>query len=569
MLKKFRKTKIKESAAPLPAVEEGERIPAPPLPDDLAKVIKKGKYIIWIGAGVSRSVRSPNVTLPNYRQLIERLAENLPSKKKKAITALLEKPESTAIEEAAEAVMGALGDTKFFFLMSQILDPLDANLEVSLPYKLLRSLQPKALVTTNYDRFLENFASNGEEHTLTAPDMEALGVTVKSIEERPMILKIHGDIARPVTIPFGVTQLYGQYGYTPEGESIPEEKQSSLAKYYRAFMKDLFSTYSVIFLGSSIGANEAYVSLLKEMKAAKTKMPTHYALVMRSQSYAPRLDGDEIGIKYILYDPDSKHSQLWEFMAYLNAAKVDRPIVGGRAWEKSFLKQQRNQYLKAQLDMEKRASAVYFFTPSLTNSITTDAHLENFSKPGLLKAYSKETTEKVMKLMFGRKNNLESRLLARGDDFIVRAMFLENNLTKDFSTEQSREKQEYNVKRYEHLMMLLEGSAGKLQVRMVPHLTNEQLRGDYEASYALIHAPGVLDKNDASQKFVRSDVGMAFASQATVNFFQILLFHINTPEVEVRVGQFERCWSAARSSQESMELIRNKLTEAKAALETN
>ena len=246
-------------------------------------------------------------------------------------------------------------------------------------------------------------------------------------------------------------------------------------------------------------------------------------------------------------------------------AQVKKARTEGRTWEKTYSKEEREEYLKTQLDMEEKGTAVYFFTPSLTNSITTDAHLENFSKPSLLKSYSAEITEKVMKLMYARKNNLESRVLAKGDPFVVRALFLESSLDDDFSTSKGKEEQDFNVKRYEHLLKMWEGSGYKLDVRMLPHLKSEELKAEFDASYALIHVPGEGTGKDPSKEFIKSDVGMAFASQATTTASQTLRLHINTPEVETRVVQFERCWSAARPSQECMEIIRNKLTEAKAA----
>ncbi|MDZ4752740.1 MAG: SIR2 family protein [Flavobacteriales bacterium] len=535
------------------------RISAPPPPKDLIEQMKAQKVVPIIGAGLSKSAQimgSYVSALPTYYQLLESLLErsNLEPNVENVIRVLLDAGEKNprALEKAARELREEMGDYPFYKGIRAVLEPIDAHIQESMGHKLLRMLNFRRILTTNYDRFIERFVAPDFE-VFTARDIETFRMFLAE-PERGFILKLHGDITRPETIPFGLSDLYRHYGYESDGTKLVADP-SVATKLLREFLESTFRTNTVLFLGSSLSEAEGYARLLTNLvREWGGSLPnTHYALVPKNVE-ASALRGNlarEMNIKYIEYEPDQAHSQVWEFISYLNAGVYDDKPQPNRKWGQSYLPSRRVEYLERQLEREQTAHCVYFLTPSLTNAITIEEELIATSKQKLEERFSDiEYIEAIIQSMTQRQQNLEARLVS--GDLEVHVLFLETELSKAFDA--SGEQLRKTIERYTYLLKLI--AYPNLEVRLIPRLTAQELRDNYSASFAIIF-------NDTnSNEYPESDVTIAYASQATVNYFEIHIIQINTTEVRDRVYQFERFWNSAIAEKKTIQIIADLIQDA-------
>jgi len=529
------------------AIKTPKRYPAPMPPPDLIEEIKTQNVVPFIGAGLSIAARMKDKetpAMPSYRELLEKLLE-ISSVNPSTYNIIRDWLDCGEDDKAASTLREAIRDFDFYRGVRNILQPIDTTVEPSPAHKFLRILDFRRIITTNYDRLLEKFV--GPEHeVITTSDLKAF-ILFSTDYRRKFILKLHGDISRPETIYFGYDNLKKLY----------RNDDSASTKQLRRFLEDVFSKNTVLFLGSSLGESEGFVRLLEELVEESHAGPirTHYALVPFDERYEELHKSltRRIGVEFLVYYPDEAHSQVWEFIASLNTGQKTAPIVGNE-WEQCYLASQRADYLERQLAIEKTASAIYYLTPTLTNAIATDVHIREVCCSELRSKLTEPNQEmeqyiddKVIPAMFARRDNLLERL--RGKGIEVRVLFLKDELDKSFTNPSKN-----TVERYKLLLGLIQ--SGKLRVRLIPNLTTRQLR-EYEATYALIFS------NEPKPEV---DIAVAYASQATVNYFEIHMIQINTREVSEKVTKFERFWNSAWDEENSERYILDLIKDKRASI---
>lgn len=524
--------------------------------------MKLGKVIPIIGAGLSKSAQSSTgISFPDYKQLLEMLLDrsDLDRVDKEVVKLLLNGAEESPlkIEKAARMLREEMKDYPFYREIRSILEPIDVNINESMAHKLLRMLNFKKILTTNYDRLLERFVAPDYE-VFTSSDLDTFRLFLNE-KERNFILKLHGDITRPNTIPFGLSDLYRHYGYDVHGNDLKDI--SDVTQTLRDFLKTTFTDNTVLFLGSSLTESEGYAQLLTNLvKSYGGSLPyKHFALVPFNKS-AESLRKDlsnRMNVEYITYHPDDVHSQVWEFISFLNEGVFNDQPKMGRKWGQSYLPSRRVEYLERQLEREISAKEICFLTPSMTNAISTRQELIDSSKEKLKERFKDEDfIENIINVMDRRRANLENRLL--NGELQVRVLFLESELKKAFEHKTGDELRKI-ILRYEYLIELIK--LPNLQVRLITNIDQGTLKTLHNASYALIYNH---DKTASSQE---ADITIAYASQATVNYFEIHIIQINTSEVKDRVYQFERFWAASMSETQTINTIRYYIEEAKGKLE--
>jgi len=528
-----------------------KRESAPKPPQKLLDQVKAKMVVPLIGAGLSRSalpVGESQHPMPDYMKLTEMLVQRVDIRNeivRERIVRGLEyaKKDPTQIDDTIQDIRKAITDMSFYKEIREVLEPIYAVFKPSLGHKLLRILNFPWILTTNYDRLLEKFVATYHE-MFTARDLEAFRLF--SIEhKRYFILKLHGDITRPDTIPF---DLYTHYGLDHHGEVSVNMMITKQAQQLQGFLRQIFTEKTVLFLGSSMSENEGYISILSNLLISWRGLPhKHYALVPVSDNdniNYTRRKLSELGIEFIEYSPDSVHSQVWEFLAFLIAYTQPELPEPYKEWGKSYLPDRRADYLKFQLEREKTARSMYFFTPSLTNVIATDEDINGTIRNHLTskRIYSDDQIEEIINIMRARKQNLENRLELNKVE--VRVLFLETELRDSINNTGDPVVGE----RYRHLLKLMD--APGLHVRLIPEISADHLRDKHEGSYGLIF-------NQTTPQELELDVTIAYASQANKNFFDIHLIQINTCEVKERVYQFERFWGSAIDKNETKEIIQN------------
>ena len=523
-----------------------KRQPAPRPPQYLIDQITVQNVIPIIGTGFSTLLHVEGINdpvIPDYDELLDRLtkeAENLGVN----VVDMQRIRHALANGDTKSAARNLIGvmDYDFYRVLRSIFNPIESRILPSPAHKLLRILGFRHIVTTNYDRLLEKFVGPNYE-VITPMDEKAFQFFAECLWEHSAnryILKIHGDITRPETIFWGEARLRRFY--------------DSDAMSLRDFLAEIFTRKTILFLGYPFyDDGEEPLYFLKEYsKHAGKPTRRHYALVPHnpvSKSWRESLT-EKIGITFLEYIPDENHSQVWEFISFLNTGKQDVPIAGEK-WAQWYLPSQRHNYLKCQLSLERTARAVCFLTPTLTNSIATDEYLDVFCRSKMKthrlipddEENARYIDYDIIPLMVERRNNLEEGL--HKGRLEVKALFLKNELDKEFI-----EPHELTIERYRHLIGLLKDLTIDLEVRLIPDLISEQFE-KYETGYALIY--GDLPKP-------RVDVAIAYASQSTINYSQIHMIEINTETVKDRSFLFEQFWASAWSEQDSVAYIERLVT---------
>ncbi|HEX2643154.1 MAG TPA: SIR2 family protein [Thermoanaerobaculia bacterium] len=513
---------------------------APIPPDDLLEQMRAQKVVPFVGAGLSMAARAegnpPGPGLPSYIRLLELLLEQaeLPEKEEAALRNLLDLRDADAV---ADRLRRRLGEYPFYQMIRRLLEPIDREITGSFGHKLLGMLHFRRLITTNYDRLLERFVAPGHE-VFTAMDLETLRL-FRQDDRRGFILKLHGDITRPSTIPFGESALNRHYGLDEDGQLLAQAP--TYTQEMRRYLEELFTSETVLFLGSALAPSEGYAKLLSSLVQNwnGSLLRRHYAVVPydETQSALRRQLEKTMNIRYLEYevDPDGTHGQLWEFMSFLNAGRDLPEPRPGRSWDRWYRVEERADFLDRQLDREREAGTIHYLTPSLTNAIATPDHLTLSCRMELEDRFGHfpGAVDRILEIMAARSANLEERLYQK--DLEVRVLFLEETLRGDLDPARPAAARAVARERYRYLLRL----AGEtdLEVRIIPDLTADDLKLRHEATYAVIF------NRAAGQPL--ADVTVAYATQATRPGFEIHMVHINTAEARDRAYQFERFWAAA------------------------
>jgi len=446
-------------------------------------------------------------------------------------------------DKAAGELRSAMGEVPFFMTIREILEPFDRNIEGSLAHRFLGLLGFRRIVTTNYDRLLEGFAVPGHE-VITPKDEQAFRLFMND-PRRSFVLKLHGDITRPDTIPWGRTELLRYYGY--DSYNNPIVPPPAITVRLREFLWELFARNTVLFLGTSLASSEGFAQVLANLvRDWGGSLPyTHFVLVAYDEKLRALRDDFErrMNLRYIYYHPDAKHTQVWEFLSFLKAGRPKVQPQPGQEWEQWYNQKERPDYLLAQLESEKTATSVRYLTPKLTNAIATTSLLAIDCREELAGRYDPEVIEGILAAMGERAANLDRRLREEGLE--VRILFLERELREALDPgSPDREKLARAIERYRYLLKLIEST--DLEVRVIRALSSEDLKRE-EASFALI-----FNRRDDQ---AMADVAIAYSSQANNDFPEIHMVHINTTEIWKHTFTFERLWAAASNEEETKRLI--------------
>ena len=79
-------------------------------------------------------------------------------------------------------------------------------------------------------------------------------------------------------------------------------------------------------------------------------------------------------------------------------------------YERSYLRIQREEYLKQQLALEKKASEIIFHTINITNALSPDEYFENISRPTIQDIFAKDPFGEVAVLLAPTKFNFKIEL---------------------------------------------------------------------------------------------------------------------------------------------------------------
>lgn len=243
--------------------------------------------VLWIGAGISAKFGS----LPTWNQFIREAADRarhrIGEADYKIIGDLLVAGRSTF---AAELLSDRLGE-EFHLALIESFSKSASRLPAEFGYWNVRDV-----ITTNYDLMLERTLP---WYTAVAPS----DAIEQLISANFKIVKLHGSINNPRSCVASISTYATTY--------------NSGVHWY---LSNIFSNFSVIFLGSSMSVSEPYFRLLQLLKANGRVTQRHYAVMAVPNEDVAKKEGKRLaqyGIELLPYIPDSTHGFIDELVAYI------------------------------------------------------------------------------------------------------------------------------------------------------------------------------------------------------------------------------------------------------------
>lgn len=292
------------------------------IPECLAEDIAGDNCVLFVGAGLSMGVR-----LPSWKCLMERMMDWAEehgidlSGDKRELRSLIKEGEYLLV--AAE-LREQMGKEQFKQFMTEVFR--DDRLRPTDTHRLLPEIQFSAVVTINYDVLLEGAYTSpdrGVPRSYTQEDTAALSDLHR--DGKFYILKLHGDIDRFETI------VLTRADY----REVTFKKPA-----YRRFLGTLFSSKTVLFVGTSLTDFDLLFSLDEICSAFEGYSRSHYALM--SEETAGRIRRRwfkrDYGIQIIPYHATEGHPEVHQFLEELKEMLVtvralERQTVGVRKTE--------------------------------------------------------------------------------------------------------------------------------------------------------------------------------------------------------------------------------------------
>ncbi len=241
--------------------------------DALRKAQADNRLVIFAGSGISA-----NSGLPTWGKLIRQFAQTLPHKK--CINCELK---GTNCAEADNTIC-SLANEEFLKIPQYwfntygkkkyeqfIKNAFKKSKEASSLHRLIFSIEPRHIITTNFDNLLEDTKhKNRHYYSVVIKDNDFLKAQTKSY-----ILKIHGDIEDPQSI------------VLKEEDFLNYNHQHIMLETY---LKSLLIDHTFIFIGYSLNDYNVKqtISWLNYLgKEIKNSIPRHFILKTQTQKIEP------------------------------------------------------------------------------------------------------------------------------------------------------------------------------------------------------------------------------------------------------------------------------------------
>lgn len=280
------------------------------VPKRLIDAVRTKDAVFLIGAGISKQ-SDPN--LPNWNQLLTQLIKlgarrsYIGKADKKELLALLKRERYLM---AAEEVRNRFPPDEYESALEELFNPI--GVKPSKVHEWVFKLGPSLVMTTNYDRFLEDAYA---EKFRRAPNVKTYAETptaLRHLQRRgggdvPMIFKLHGTIDDPKSVIL-TEQDYRRLIYREPG--------------YRHFLSALFLTRVILMLGFSLDDPELMLLMEDLRESLKHRTNPDYAFM--SSGKLGKVEAgrwrEDYGVQIIPYEPTAGHPEVLQFLKYLKKA---------------------------------------------------------------------------------------------------------------------------------------------------------------------------------------------------------------------------------------------------------
>lgn len=221
----------------------------PPLPPGLVEAIEAGNCIAFIGSGFSAAGG-----VPTWNRLLLKLGARLASEDETRgyVERLLDEahtPSAHDLDEAAQLLEDRFGEAEFRRLLEHEVSAAEGGEAMARREQLLAGIPFKAIITTNYDRFLPE--------SPPVPYHEVLRQHPKAWIAR-LVEATNGQWQTPVI------RIHGRIGDAENRPVITREDYRGRlyeASSHLTFLRSVLATHSVLYLGFSF--RDAYLNELR------------------------------------------------------------------------------------------------------------------------------------------------------------------------------------------------------------------------------------------------------------------------------------------------------------------
>lgn len=273
------------------------------IPKRLISALEFRRAVPFVGSGISK--KSSPSKFPNWIQLLGSLSATAFSGRH--LTTQQHRQVETLISDgkllmAAELIRHALPDDLYVSEMRSKFTYTDAD-KINLgTQSLIFDLLPKVVVTTNYDRLLEDAYSKkrGRAPSVSSyNDTSNLLATLQdaSLSSSPVIFKIHGDVANLNSI------ILSDRDYRKVMFDEPM---------YDNVMTSLFMNNVIVFMGFSMSDREVMTHVERLRYRMNYESAPHYALLSRGSTNAMEKAAlrRDFGIEVLEYTNSKSHAAL-------------------------------------------------------------------------------------------------------------------------------------------------------------------------------------------------------------------------------------------------------------------
>lgn len=259
-------------------------------PEPLVGEVAERRVVFFIGSGVSKNAH-PN--FPIWSELLQdHLAPQLATKKDKQLVKLLVR--RGRLLDAAEVVRSGLEWPTLAAELRRVFDIRPSP--CSEIYESILLMDPKTIITTNYDRMIEgnfhHYSGGAASHNVRDIDYQEILSDFRSPSRS--IIKLHGCISRPEGI------ILDRTSYSKQRTSNPGLHEAVSA---------LMTVNTVLFLGYSITDPDIQL-ILENMNRFNYTEHCHYALVSKMDHPALRKSYKQAYNVDFLEYPRDRHEEL-------------------------------------------------------------------------------------------------------------------------------------------------------------------------------------------------------------------------------------------------------------------
>jgi hypothetical protein len=231
-------------------------------PQALLTEVAERRCVVVLGAGASASSSNPDGLHPrDWKGFLEAGIHSIGNDDDRV--AAQELLDSGAVLDAAQIVADALGPADFArFIRQELGDP---GFQPSELHEQVLRIDPKIVITTNYDRIYESLATRGAAaagYNVCRYHDTHLVNDLRS--DRRLIVKAHGCVSDPAHIVLTRRQYFAARRDHPQ---------------FFAALDAIFLTSTLLFIGSGFNGDPDIELLLQNVNISAPSTHTHFAVV--------------------------------------------------------------------------------------------------------------------------------------------------------------------------------------------------------------------------------------------------------------------------------------------------